>query len=117
RDVATVGRSTGATEGLVTLAHRDSHEHASPLVSGKRYSVRVPLEAVAYAFPPGHRIALSISSAYWPVAWPSPEPATLTVFAGASRLELPVRPPRRGDAGLRPFAAPEAAAESPAVEL
>ncbi|HTO83903.1 MAG TPA: CocE/NonD family hydrolase [Methylomirabilota bacterium] len=116
-DVAPDGSSTRATYGLLNLTHRDSHEHASPLVPGERYSVRVPLEAVAYAFPPGHRIALSISSTYWPVAWPSPEPVTLTVFAGASRLELPVRPPRRGDAKLRPFDEPEAAAGSPSVEI
>jgi hypothetical protein len=47
------------------------------------------------------------------VAWPSPEPATLTIFAGPSRLSLPARPPRAADAKLTPFAAPEAAAKTP----
>ena len=112
-DVAPDGTSFRATYGLLNLTHRTSHEQVEPLVPEQRYRVRVPLEAVAHAFPQGHRIALSISNAYWPVAWPSPEPATLTVFAGPSRLTLPVRPPRVADATLTPFAAPEAAAKSP----
>jgi len=116
-DVAPDGSATRATYGLLNLTHRDSHEHASPLVPGKRYRVRVPLEAVAYAIPAGHRIAVAMSTSYWPVAWPSPEAVTLTVFAGKSTLLLPVRPPQRADARLRPFAAPEAAPQSPHVEL
>jgi len=112
-DVAPDGSSFRATYGLLNLTHRNSHEHVEPLVPGQRYRVRVPLEAVAHAFPQGHRIALSISNAYWPVAWPSPEPATLTIFAGVSRLTLPMRPPRAGDAKLAPFGAPEAAAKTP----
>ena len=116
-DVAPDGRSFRATYGLLNLTHRDSHEHAAPLVPGQRYRVAVPLEAVAHAFPAGHRIAVSISTAYWPVAWPSPEPATLTIFAGPSRLLLPVRPPRAADAELRPFGAPEKAAQTQHNEL
>jgi hypothetical protein len=112
-DVAPDGSSFRVTYGLLNLTHRNSHEHADPLVPGQRYRVTVPLEAVAHAFPPGHRIAVSISNAYWPVAWPSPEPARLTIFAGASRLTLPVRPPRAADSKLAPFGAPEAAAQTP----
>jgi hypothetical protein len=51
---------------------------------------------------------VAVSTAYWPWAWPSPEPATLTVFAGPdSRLALPLRAPRDADAALPSFAAPE----------
>ena len=57
----------------------------------RRERVRVQLNDVAQAFPPGHRIRVAISTAYWPLAWPPPEPVTLTVFTGASTLELPVR--------------------------
>jgi hypothetical protein len=116
-DVAPDGASFRVTYGLLNLTHRDSHEHAAPLVPGHRYRVKVPLEAVAHAFPAGHRIAVSISTAYWPVAWPSPAPATLTTFAGPSRLLLPVRPPRALDAKLPPFAEPEAAPATPQREL
>jgi putative CocE/NonD family hydrolase len=116
-DVAPDGRSFRVTYGLFNLTHRDNHEHAEPLVPGHRYRIAIPLEAVAHAFPAGHRIAVSISTAYWPVAWPSPEPATLTIIAGPSRLLLPVRPPRAADAKLRPFGPPEAAAPTPHRDL
>jgi hypothetical protein len=72
---------------------------------------------VAHAFPAGHRISVSVSTAYWPVAWPSPEPTTLTIIAGASQLLLPVRPPRAADGKLRPFGPPEAAAPTPHRDL
>jgi len=116
-DVAPDGRAFRVTYGLLNLTHRDSHDRAAPLAPGRRYRVRVPLEAVAHAFAAGHRIAVSISTTYWPVAWPSPEPATLTIFAGPSRLLLPVRPARVADARLPPFAAPEAGPATPLREL
>src|SRR5690606_34498121 len=56
-----------------------------------------------------HRLRLSISSSYWPVIWPSPEPVELTVHPADSRLLLPVRPPRDEDAALPAFEEPEAA--------
>jgi uncharacterized protein len=49
---------------------------------------------------------VSISTTYWPLILPAPEPVRLTVFAGASRLTLPVRPARAADANLHPFGAP-----------
>ena len=63
----------------------------------------VDLDDIAHHFPVGHRIAVSVSTVYWPIAWPSPELATLTVQLGDSALELPVRPPRSEDAALRVF--------------
>ncbi len=91
-DVAPDGSSTRVTVGLLNLTHRDSHEHAKPLTPGKTYKAVVDLDDIAHAFPKGHRIAVSISTVYWPIAWPSPELATLTITAGKSFLELPVRP-------------------------
>ena len=58
---------------------------------------------------------MALGSAWWPRVWPSPEPVTLTVFAGASALLLPVREPRESDAALPPFGEPEAARPSPHV--
>ncbi len=52
------------------------------------------MNEIAQTFPQGHRLRLSISTSYFPLAWPSPKPVELTVFAGASTLELPARPPR-----------------------
>ena len=63
-----------------------------------------------------HRIGLSLSSVYWPIAWPSPELATLTLDLGATELVLPRRSPRAEDAQLRPFDPPEMAPESPVID-
>src|SRR5205807_1870121 len=60
---------------------------------------------------------LALSTAYWPVVWPSPQPVTLTLFTGASGLELPVRAPDPGDDRLRPFEEPEGAPPASYVEL
>lgn len=90
-DVAPDGSSTRVTWGVLNLCHRDSHETPTQLTPGKVYRVAVKLDDIAYAFPPGHRIRLAISTAYWPMIWPSPEPVTLTVQMGASTLSLPVR--------------------------
>ena len=106
-DVAPDGASTRVTYGVLNLTHRDGHEHPTPLVPGERYRVRVQLDDIAHAFPPGHRIRLAVSTAYWPLVWPSPRPVMLTLYSGASTLDLPVRPPRSED--LRPFEPPESA--------
>jgi hypothetical protein len=104
-DVLPDGTSALVTRGLLNLAHRESHEHPSPLEPGRRYEVRVPLDFMAYSFPAGHRLRVSVSPTYWPWAWPSPEPVTLTLYGGT--LELPERPPWPGDAELSEFEDPE----------
>jgi hypothetical protein len=107
-DVAPTGASTLVTRGLLNLTHRESHEQPSPLVPGERYVVRIALNGSAYVLPADHRLRLALSTAYWPFAWPAPEPVTLTVETGAaSRLALPVRPPRASDDELPAFAEPE----------
>jgi len=106
-DVAEGGASTRVTYGLLNLAHHISHETPEPMVPGRRYIIAVQLNDIAHAFPPGHRIRVAVSTAYWPIAWPSPEPVTLTLFTGSSTLALPVRPPRPQDDTLRPFEAPQ----------
>jgi len=52
---------------------------------------------------------LAISTSYWPLVWPAPTPVTLSIDCGASRLELPLRPPHDLDDKLPPFEAAEAA--------
>ena len=110
-DVDEHGASSRVSYGVLNLAHRDSHDHPTPLEPGRRYRVRVQLNDIAYAFLAGHRVRLALSTSYWPTVWPSPEVVTLTVCTGASTLDLPERPPRAEDAGLVPFGEPEGAAE------
>jgi uncharacterized protein len=108
-DVAPNDKATRVTYGLLNLTHRESHENPTPLEPGKRYRVTVQLNGVAQRFPRGNRLRLSLSTSYWPLAWPSPRPVQLTIYGGASTFTLPVRPPRAEDAQLRPFEEPEAA--------
>jgi putative CocE/NonD family hydrolase len=109
-DIAPDDKATRVTYGLLNLTHRDSDEFPEPLEPGERYKVTVNLKHIAQKFPKGHAIRLSISTIYWPIAWPAPEPVKLTIHTGESRLTLPVRPPRQAeDDALRPFDEPEGA--------
>jgi uncharacterized protein len=112
-DVHPSGESLRVSYGVLNLTHRDGHETPLPLVAGQRYKVRVQLNDTGSVFPAGHRIRLALSTTYWPMVWPSPEKATLTIFDGA--LDLPVRPSRVADA-LPPLPGPETATpERPTV--
>jgi len=111
-DVAPNGEATRVTYGLLNLTHRDGSADPQPLEPGHHYRVRVQLNGIAQSFPADHRLRLSVSTSYWPLVWPSPERATVTVHTGTSRLSLPVRRPRPEDDGaLRPFDEPETTPE------
>ncbi len=94
---------------LMNLCHRNGHEHPEALEPGKATTVRIQLDDTAYRVPKGFRLRVSLSTSYWPMMWPAPEPVTLGVHTGASHVDLPLRMPRRGEKAPE-FAAPEAAA-------
>lgn len=98
-DVAPDGSVALISGGLLNLTHRRSHADPGALLPGVVEEVRVPLRTAGYRWAPGHRIRVALASSLWPVAWPSPFPATLEVHRGPaapSRLELPVIPPADG---------------------
>jgi len=105
-DVAPDGRVTRVTYGVLNLTHRESHEQPTALEPGKRYKVRLQLNDIGHRFLAGHRVRLALSTAYWPIIWPSPSPVRLTLMSGVSSLSLPRRKPRAQDATVR-FATPE----------
>jgi predicted acyl esterase len=111
-DVAPDGRATRVTYGMLNLTHRDAHAAWQPLAPGEPYEVTVRMNDVAHAFPAGHRVRLALSTAYWPLVWPSPEPVVLTVLTENGGVVLPVRPPDPADAALRAFEPPEQAPAS-----
>jgi hypothetical protein len=88
-DLAPDGSARRITYGLINLQHREGHERAVELRPGERYRVVVRLKAVGYELPPGHRLRIALSTAYWPLAMPGPHGATLAVYGG--ELSLPVR--------------------------
>jgi hypothetical protein len=94
-DVAPDGSATRVAYGLLNLTHRDSHAEPTALEPGRRYRAEVALTEAAYLFAAGRRLRISVSTSYWPMVWPSPEPATLAVWTGESRLSLPVLPAAR----------------------
>jgi putative CocE/NonD family hydrolase len=104
-----VSRLTYAVANLTHLHGTASHEQPQALEPGKVYTVRIQLDDVAYRVPKGHRLRVSLSTSYWPLIWPAPQPVTLTVHSGASHIDLPVRAKKRGEKAPQ-FAPPEAAA-------
>jgi putative CocE/NonD family hydrolase len=111
------GAVTRLSYGILNLTHRDSHENPGKLEPGKRYQVQVKLNDCAQSLSPGSRLRLAISSSYWPIVWPSPEAATLSVLTRASSLELPLREVCAGDDELAEFEVAENAAELNATRL
>ncbi len=101
-DVAPDGTPTQVTAGVFNLTHRNGHDDARPMEPGAIAIVEVPMRAAGYRFRAGHRIRLTVASAYWPVIWPSPDPADHELLRGgvsgldpvtsAARLVLPVVP-------------------------
>jgi putative CocE/NonD family hydrolase len=112
-EVLVSGESLQISYGLLNLTHRNSHEHVELLEPGKRYAVTVVLNDIAHTFAAGSRIRIAISNAFWPVVWPSPRSTVLKLFTGGSSLTLPVRKPRKEDAGLPDLAPPRHSQISP----
>lgn len=113
-DVSPSGSSLLVSRGFLNLTHRDSHEHPEALEPGVFYRVRVQMDVAGHRLPAGHRWRLAISSAYWPMAWPSPEPVTLRLRTGIrSYLQLPYRLPHPDDDIAPQFAPAEEAKPMP----
>ncbi len=108
-DVARDDKATRVTYGLLNLTHRNSSETPEHLKPEERYRVRVQLNDIAQIFPRGHRLRLSLSTSYWPLAWPPPEPVRLTIYSGVSTLSLPIRQSGELDAQLPAFGEAEGA--------
>ncbi|HUG61280.1 MAG TPA: CocE/NonD family hydrolase [Methylomirabilota bacterium] len=115
-DVALDGAATRVSYAVLDLTHRDGHAVPKRLPVGREVTVTLRLNDCGHAFPAGHRIRIAVSTAYWPLVWPAPEAATLTIHPAASHLVLPVRPLRQEDADIA-FGTPEAAPPTPQTVL
>jgi uncharacterized protein len=110
-DVAPDGASTLISYGILNLIRRHGFDRSEPMVPGKVETVRVPLNDLGQRLKAGHKLRLAISTNYWPILWPAPEAATLTLHPADCRLELPMRYARSDDEiGGNPFPPSEAAA-------
>ncbi|MEU3652305.1 CocE/NonD family hydrolase [Streptomyces sp. NPDC032161] len=90
-DVAPDGSSTLVTRGALNLSARQGRDRAVEWPAGSTEDVGFELNGIGHTFPPGHRIRLAVSSAYWPWIWPQPGSVGFTLDADGSFLELPVR--------------------------
>jgi hypothetical protein len=87
------GSSTRVSFGVINLAHRDGNEQPKPLTPGEPVRIRLELDACGYRFGEGHRIRLSLSTAYWPTVLPPPVYPGLTIDIASLGLALPLLGP------------------------
>lgn len=90
-DVAPDDKVTRVSYGILNVSHRNSHEKPKRLIPNTPTTIKIRLNEIAQTFRQGHKIRLSISTSYWPLAWPAPEPFKLTIYLNNSRLTLPQR--------------------------
>jgi len=89
-DVHPDGTATRVCYGVLNLAHRNGNAEPQVLEPGKAVEVELVLDACGYRFAPGHRIRLSLSSAYWPTVLPPPYDATLDIELASLEVSLPL---------------------------
>jgi putative CocE/NonD family hydrolase len=115
-DVWPTGEVSRISYHLQNLSMRDSRELPMPLEPGKRYKMKIKLDDIAWRVPKGHKLRVAISTSYFPMMWPAPEPVTLTVYAGKSQLHLPLRKAVANETPIT-WPAPEAAPPADVTEL
>ncbi|GHC17472.1 CocE/NonD family hydrolase [Aidingimonas halophila] len=90
-DVSPDGISQRVSYGVLNLCHRNGHEMPSAVPCNEPVDATITLNQACHRFSAGHRVRLSITTAYWPLVWPSPRPVTLTLHEADCHLTLPVR--------------------------
>ncbi|MCS3802407.1 putative CocE/NonD family hydrolase [Chromobacterium alkanivorans] len=106
-DVAPDGAATRISYGVLNLALRDGYQQPQAVTPGEWMEIRLQLDDCGYRLPAGHRLRLSISSAYFPLIWPAADHARLSLDLAGAELSLPVHD--LSTEAAQPFAAPEAA--------
>ena len=89
-DVHPDGASARISYGVLNLAHRAGFDAARPVKPGELCDIKIQLDDTAVALPPGHRLRLAFSSAYWPMLWPAPQAASLRIDCASLRLRVPL---------------------------
>ncbi|MEO0620069.1 MAG: CocE/NonD family hydrolase, partial [Pseudomonadota bacterium] len=84
------GASTRMTYDVKNLRHRGNPARPEVIVPGEEMRIALKFDDIAYRIPAGHRLRLSLSTTYWPLIWPSPHNATLTLNLETARLSLPL---------------------------
>lgn len=115
--VAADGASTLLTFGPLNLTRREGFERSVDMPIGEAVAVRFRLNDLGERIASGHRLRLALSTSYWPMIWPAPELATMTLFPDGSWIELPVRESGSNDPQVISFPEPEMATSGPVTIL
>ena len=107
-DVAPDGSSRLVTYGILNLTHRSCHDRVAAVTPGERMRVSLLLNDCCERIAAGHRLRLALSTSYWPMVWPSPEPVTLSLDTSGCSLVLGLARAEPASTSS-PYAAPEAA--------
>ena len=116
-DVAPDGASSRVVFGIGNLAldpggaPDNDHPPNSPRV------VEIQLPNTAYRFGEGHRIRLAFSTSYWPMIWPAPKLARMTLYPGQTRLSLPCRQTDSPESAVVLHTDPESETPSPKARI
>ena len=90
-DVAPGGVSQRITYRAFNPAHHAGREAPAALKPGRTYRAHIALNECAHRLRIGHRLRLAVSTSYWPVIWPAPAAAEVTLHLARCRLILPER--------------------------
>ncbi|PKA44687.1 peptidase [Rhizobium sullae] len=89
-DIHPDGTATRVAFGVINLTHRDGNADPAPLPPSEKVSIRLVLDACGYRFRKGHRIRLSLSTAYWPMILPPPDDQGVEIDIASLGLALPM---------------------------
>lgn len=89
-DIHPDGTATRVSFGVINLAHRDGNADPKPLIPGEPVTIRLDLDACGYRFGEGHRIRLSLSTAYWPMILPPPSDPGVAIDIASLGLAMPM---------------------------
>lgn len=89
-DVAPDGAVTRVSYGVMNLTHLNGHDRVDLLTPGEKVNAFVQLDCCGHQFKVGHRLRLSLATTFWPMFWPMPEDAKLTLNLETARLSLPI---------------------------
>ncbi|RUW79763.1 MAG: CocE/NonD family hydrolase [Mesorhizobium sp.] len=110
------GSAARISYGILNLSHRHDDLGLAPMTPGKVEAIRMKMKSCGQRVEKGQRIRLAIATSHWPIVFPSPERATLSIHCAGSRMILPVRKANALEAELTPFSGPETA-EPMALEV
>jgi predicted acyl esterase len=90
-EVTADGKSWLVSYGLKNLTHRHSDDEPEAIVPGEFFDLDLQLHSIAHRFSKGCRIRVALSESLWPLVWPSPGSAQISLRTGLSNISLPLR--------------------------